>query len=134
MATYGVTLDSAPLLRTHRGVSRVIPMAFGFNARIGPRLLDTAPLQPAAFAAPLERLARPLLRRAALRSVTVPAWVLWILRFQVEFYLYKHALAHGRNAAARSIRRRLDKLSLTVPGIVEQLTEFRALCAREDVK
>ncbi|TDI46594.1 MAG: hypothetical protein E2P01_08555 [Acidobacteria bacterium] len=50
-----------------------------------------------------------------------------ILRFQVEFYLYKHALAQNQIASARAIRRRLDKLSLSVPSTVEQMMEFREL-------
>lgn len=50
-----------------------------------------------------------------------------ILRFQIEFYLYKHALAQKQMASARAIRRRLDQLSLSVPSTVEQMMEFREL-------
>ena len=50
-----------------------------------------------------------------------------ILRFKVEFYLYKHALGNGKAAAARSIRRRLDKLLPSVPNTVEQVLYLKAI-------
>jgi tetratricopeptide (TPR) repeat protein len=52
------------------------------------------------------------------------------LRFQVEFYLYKHALANRKPAVARAIKRRLDKLAVSIPDSVEQLAEFRAIQSR----
>ena len=53
-----------------------------------------------------------------------------ILRFQVEYYLYKHAIANKKPAVARAINRRLEKLAVSVPESVEQLGAFRALKAR----
>ena len=49
------------------------------------------------------------------------------VRFQVEFYLYKHAVAHGKKDVARSIRRRLDRLALSVPESIDQLIDFKAM-------
>jgi len=50
-----------------------------------------------------------------------------ILRFQVDFYLYKQAQALDHSAAARAIRRRLKKLMFSIPGTVEQVVEFKML-------
>lgn len=50
-----------------------------------------------------------------------------ILRFLVEFYLFKHALGRDQHAAARAIRRRLDKLALSVPASIDQLTDYKTL-------
>jgi hypothetical protein len=49
------------------------------------------------------------------------------LRFQVEFYLFKHAVTQGRKDVARSIKRRLERLALSVPGNTEQLVDFKVL-------
>jgi tetratricopeptide (TPR) repeat protein len=49
------------------------------------------------------------------------------LKFRVDFYLYKHAVAQNRVAAARAIRRRLDKLAVSVPDSIEQIVEFKAM-------
>ena len=50
-----------------------------------------------------------------------------VLRFQVDFYLYKQARALKQHAAARAIQRRLEKLAVSIPPTVEQVVEFRLL-------
>ncbi len=49
-----------------------------------------------------------------------------VLRFQVDFYLYKQARQMNQKAAARAIRRRLQKLACSIPSTVEQAVEFKA--------
>ena len=50
-----------------------------------------------------------------------------VLRFQVEFFKYKHALEHGRLPAARAAARRLRRLASSVPDTNLQLAQFKIL-------
>jgi tetratricopeptide (TPR) repeat protein len=49
------------------------------------------------------------------------------LRFKAEFLLYKQACAQGDEPVARSIHRRLEKLSHWIPRDTPELAEFRDL-------
>ncbi len=50
-----------------------------------------------------------------------------VLRFQIDFYLFKQALALNQKASARAIHRRLSKLLWSIPESVEQVAAFKAL-------
>jgi len=50
-----------------------------------------------------------------------------VLRFQIDFYLYKQAQALRHDSAARAIRRRLNTLACSIPETVEQVVEFKML-------